>query len=100
MAQFFDCARKKSAAESFGLLSIFLINNMRSIPGLGKCGKETSQRRNGWVEKNATLRAARPDSRDKLGTGSSLRKQPWFTSDTQTPLHKFILQREVTRLAG
>jgi hypothetical protein len=41
-------------------------------------GKEASQTRDSWVAKNATLRAARPDSLGKLGTGSSLRKERWL----------------------
>jgi hypothetical protein len=40
--------------------------------------KEASQTRDYCAEKNATLRAARPDSLDKLGTGSSLRKERLF----------------------
>ncbi len=38
-------------------------------------GKEASQMRDYCVAKNAILRAARPDSLGKLGTGSSLRKE-------------------------
>jgi hypothetical protein len=37
--------------------------------------EEASQTRDYCVAKNATVRAARPDSLGKLGTGSSLRKE-------------------------
>ena len=46
--------------------------------GSGEFNKEASQTREYCVEKSATLRAARPDSLGKLGTGSSLRKERLF----------------------
>ena len=45
---------------------------------VAQSGREASQTRDYCVAKNATLRAARPDSLGKLGTGSSLRKEPLF----------------------